>query len=240
MEPTVIIDIEALRFGWKPGELVLDIDSLAVEAGSRVFVEGPSGCGKSTLLNVLGGVVTALRGRVSVLGSDLSTMGRAARDRFRADHIGFIFQQFNLIPYLDVLENVTLPARFSPARRRRIAARGGTVRAEAERLLADLGMSVADAGGRRAAELSVGQQQRVAAARALLGSPEIVIADEPTSSLDAHHRRVFLELLETECGRAGATLVFVSHDVSLAPLFDRRISLPGINAAAREFGDSVP
>jgi putative ABC transport system ATP-binding protein len=239
MNASTIIELENLRFGWKRGELLLDIEALSIETGSRVFLQGPSGCGKSSLLNLLGAVVRPDRGTVRVLGHQLESLSQAARDRFRADHIGFIFQQFNLIPYLDVMENVLLASRFSRLRRQRIAARHMSPESEASRLLSDLGMADAAVRGQRATELSVGQQQRVAAARALFGSPEIVIADEPTSSLDTRHRAAFLSLLDQECRRSGATLVFVSHDPSLAAGFERHIDLPGINRVKAK-SDGVP
>jgi putative ABC transport system ATP-binding protein len=157
-------------------------------------------------------------------------MGGSARDRFQADHMGVIFQMFNLVPYLSVVENVTLPCRFS----RRRAARttdGGGPQSEALRLLSRLGISDPLL-QRPVTDLSVGQQQRVAAARALMGAPEVIIADEPTSSLDAGHRRSFIRLLFEECDKAKATLIFVSHDTSLAPLFHRTVQLNAINQAA--------
>ncbi|UCD67333.1 MAG: ATP-binding cassette domain-containing protein, partial [Betaproteobacteria bacterium] len=164
-------------------------------------------------------------GTVRVLGQDLAAMGGVGRDRFRADHIGFIFQMFNLIPYLSVIENVVLPCGFSAQRAERAAKASGGVEAEALRLLGHLDMATPDILDRRVTDLSVGQQQRVAAARALIGAPELVIADEPTSALDADRRLAFIELLFQECMRENATLVFVSHDAELAPLFDRAIEL---------------
>ncbi len=237
MPEQTVVDIENLVFGWREREPLLDIASLKVEAASRVFVQGPSGCGKSTLLNLLGGVITPRSGRLRVLGKDIARMRSANRDRFRADNVGFIFQQFNLVPYLGVIDNVLLAAQFSPARRAR-AARVNGLRQAAQDLLSRLGLRP-DASDARVTELSVGQQQRVAAARALFGDPALVIADEPTSSLDAGHRAAFLELLDDACRRSGATLVFVSHDESLASGFDRRISLPDINRASSA-GGSAP
>jgi putative ABC transport system ATP-binding protein len=231
MHASSIINIEALTFGWKRDQLTLDIDALSVNAGERVFVQGPSGCGKSTLLNLLGGVIVPRTGRISVLGEDLGRLGQSARDRFRADHVGFIFQQFNLVPYLGVIDNVLLAVHFSAARRSRIAANGMSTVDEARRLLTELGLGDPEQVARPVTELSVGQQQRVAAARALLGAPELVIADEPTSSLDTRHRESFLKLLDLECRRSNATLFFVSHDDTLARGFDRRINLPDINRA---------
>jgi putative ABC transport system ATP-binding protein len=223
-----LIDVHDVEFAWSPGgSAVLNIERLTVARGERLFLKGPSGSGKSTLLNLLGGVTVPRRGTVSVLGQDLTALSGAQRDRFRADHVGFIFQLFNLVPYLTVLDNVLLPLRFSHARR----GRTGDQRTEAERLITRLGLSpeVLD---RPATGLSVGQQQRVAAARALIGGPELVIADEPTSALDADTRALFIRLLLDECAGQGATLVFVSHDAALEPLFDRGLSLAEINRAA--------
>jgi len=174
-------------------------------------------------------VVAPREGTVRVLGQDIGALGSAARDRFRAEHIGFIFQMFNLIPYLSVVENVCLPCGFSDRRRLRATRAGASVEAEAVRLLDHLDMADAAVLRRPVTDLSVGQQQRVAAARALIGAPELVIADEPTSSLDADRRSAFLSLLFRECARNQTTLVFVSHDASLAAQFDRDISFAEIN-----------
>jgi putative ABC transport system ATP-binding protein len=180
------------------------------------------------LLSVLGGVLVPQSGRVEVLGNDLAKLSAAQRDRFRADHMGFVFQQFNLLPFLSVRENVQLPGQFSMRRRRAVAARS-TASAEADRLLWALNLSPDRFAEQRAGTLSVGQQQRVAVARALYGEPQILIADEPTSSLDAETRAVFLQLLFDECRRTRTTVVFVSHDLGLAPLFDRSVRLAAIN-----------
>jgi putative ABC transport system ATP-binding protein len=221
-----VIAVRDLRFAW-PGS---DADCLAVTAfdvaaGEAVFVHGPSGGGKSTLLGLLAGVLVPRTGAVSLAGVEWKALSPARRDAHRADHVGYIFQQFNLLPYLSVLDNVLLALRFS----RRRAARAG--RADAEALLEGVGLAPA-LWRRAAAQLSVGQQQRVAAARALLGRPEVVIADEPTSALDAPLRDAFMDLLLGQCRQAGSTLVFVSHDDRLAAHFDRRIALASLNSAA--------
>ena len=205
---------------------MLAIDELDIAAGEAVFLHGPSGCGKSTLLGLLAGVMLAREGSVRVMGQDWATLSGARRDAARADHLGYIFQQFNLLPYLSVLDNVRLPCRFSARR----AQRAGDAVATASTLLARVGLAE-DHWTRRADELSVGQQQRVAAARALIGTPELVIADEPTSALDAALRDGFMAVLLAQCREAGSTLVFVSHDERLAAHFDRRLSLPAINKA---------
>ena len=225
------IEIENLCFAWGRGAApVLRIERLQVARGERLFIEGPSGSGKSTLLSLVAGVVVPQEGRIRVNGQQLNGMASAARDRFRADQIGYIYQMFNLIPYLSIIENVTLPCRFSKIRRERAAGRNGDLMAEATRLLRNLGLEAQSFGNRSVTDLSVGQQQRVAAARALIGTPAIIIADEPTSALDAQHREAFIRLLFQECDREETTLVFVSHDTSLAGMFDRRIRLTDINA----------
>jgi putative ABC transport system ATP-binding protein len=230
MQPLVkpLLSIDNLRFGWLPGRPVLDIEHLHLDAGENLFLRGPSGSGKSTLLNLVGGVMAPQGGSIQLLGQALETLAPARRDRLRADHIGFVFQQFNLLPYFDAIDNIVLPCGFS---RRRAERAGGDPRARARELLQRLDLDPSGIAGRPAAELSVGQQQRVAAARALIGSPELVIADEPTSALDADSRDGFLALLFEECRRAQAALLFVSHDRSLETRFDRVVDLAAINRA---------
>ncbi|RFF26791.1 MULTISPECIES: ABC transporter ATP-binding protein [unclassified Wenzhouxiangella] len=223
-----VLDIEDLRFTW-PGqdEAVLAIERLTIAPGEKLFLHGPSGSGKSTLLAAIGALVVPQAGRIELCGQDLSSLSRGGRDRFRADHLGVIFQQFNLLPWLDVTANVTLPCRFSRARARR----AGDVEAAAARLLEGMDLE-SSLWHRRADQLSVGQQQRVAAARALIGQPDLVLADEPTSSLDADRRDRFLDLLFERIEEAGSALLFVSHDRQLAVRFDRVVDLPEINRAA--------
>lgn len=223
------IEATDLLYAWSGKAPVIDIERFTIARGERVFLRGPSGSGKSTLLGLLGGVLTPARGRVSLIGTDITALSAGDRDRFRGEHLGFIFQMFNLIPYLGVLENVLLPAQFSAARAARVPA--GDLAAEGRRLLAALGLGSPEYLQRPVTELSIGQQQRVAAARALLGRPEIIVADEPTSSLDHDAREDFLRLLMNECKAQGSTLLFVSHDTSLSPLFDRNLSLKEINRA---------
>ncbi len=218
-----LVGARALRYDWGSTPC-LDIPHLDLAPGEQVFLHGPSGSGKSTLLNLLAGVLVPQRGELRVLDTPFSSLPGAARDRFRADHIGLIFQQFNLIPYLSVLDNVMLPCRFSGRR----ATRAGAPREAAGQLLAQLDLDAA-LWTRPATALSVGQQQRVAAARALIGRPELVIADEPTSALDAARQAAFLDLLRRECAASGAALLFVSHDARLAAHFDRTLAMAEIN-----------
>lgn len=198
--------------------------SLEVAKGEHVFLIGPSGSGKTTLLNLITGVLAPSKGQIEILGQNLSAMRSASRDAFRADSFGIIFQLFNLIPYLSVIENVLLPLRFSAKRNRNI---DGSPEVAAVQLLKNLGLGDELFHKNRCADLSVGQQQRVAAARALLGSPEIIIADEPTSALDSDSREEFLGSLFTQCEAHNTTLLFVSHDSSLRNRFSRVLSLEG-------------
>ena len=232
MKDQPLLQVRSLRFGWQTKQApLLDIQALELSRGESLFLYGPSGCGKSSLLGLLGGVLLPQHGSVSVLGQDFSAMRGLQRDRFRVDHSGFIFQQFNLIPYLDVIDNVLLPCRFSKRRATRASASDGSPVRSAMRLLEALGLESTLA-RRKTIDLSVGQQQRVAAARALIGSPELLIADEPTSALDADAQHAFLSLLFSECAHAASTLVFVSHDRGLAGRFDRHIDLPALSRSS--------
>jgi putative ABC transport system ATP-binding protein len=223
---TPAIELEGLSFAYRTGEPVLEIESLVVPAGERVFLHGASGSGKTTLLGLLAGVLRADRGAVRILGTDLTPLGSATRDALRGEHMGYIFQMFNLVPYLSALENIVLPCRMNRRRRARVR---GSLEDEAARLAGRLeidGLLHVLPG-----ELSVGQQQRVAAARALVGRPQLVVADEPTSALDADRRDLFLDLLFDSCREAGTTLLFVSHDRGLENRFDRSLSLAQVNRA---------
>jgi len=231
-EPAVaasdIVRMSDVRFSWTGrNAFSLAISRFVLPARERLLLIGPSGSGKSTFLSLLCGIIAPQSGRIDILGTDITELGASARDAFRAEHFGVIFQMFNLLPYGTVIDNVLLPLSFAPQRRRRATART-TAEAEGARLLSRLGLEANLARGRSAANLSVGQQQRVAAARALIGSPELIVADEPTSALDRDRQVAFLDLLFTEAKEAGATLIMVSHDESLAGRFDRVMRLDEI------------
>ncbi len=227
-------EIEHLRFAW-PGshDDCLAIESLTVAAGETVFLYGPSGCGKSTLLSLMAGVLQCRRGNIALNGRSWSSLRPAQRDRYRVDHMGYIFQQFNLLPYLSVLDNTLAPCRFSSVRARAAILQSGTLQLAAQTWLGGMGLP-SQVWDRPARDLSVGQQQRVAAARALIGNPAMVIADEPTSALDENRRDEFLDLLLSSCQATNSALVFVSHDQRMAGRFQRRIALPDINQATPE------
>lgn len=214
--------LEDITFSWnpQPGSFSLRLDRFELAKGESVLLTGPSGSGKSTLLGMICGTLVPNQGNISVLGQSYSQLSGSARDRFRADHFGIIFQMFNLLPYLSILDNVLIPLHFSKKRKLRAD------ESEAIRILASLGLEQFDL--QKTSDLSVGQQQRVAAARAFIGAPEIIIADEPTSSLDEGRQADFMELLFAEKARTQASLLMVSHDLRLAERFDRVINLEDI------------
>jgi putative ABC transport system ATP-binding protein len=223
-----IVEISNVGFTW-PGRdaFSLSVAAFALPAGERMLLIGPSGSGKSTFLSLLCGILAPRKGRINILGTDITKLSASARDGFRAEHFGIIFQMFNLLPYGGVIDNVLLPLSFAPRRKQRATAMGSAAKTAA-RLLTQLGLEPHLARGRSAANLSVGQQQRVAAARALIGAPELIVADEPTSALDRDRQEAFLDLLFAQTAEAGSTLIMVSHDVSLAPRFDRVLRLDEI------------
>ncbi|MGI9477649.1 MAG: ABC transporter ATP-binding protein [Hyphomicrobiaceae bacterium] len=228
------VSLTELAYAW-PGAASFSImvEDFAVSTGETVLLLGQSGSGKSTLLSLVCGIFPPDRGRVIVDGVDFSTLGPSQRDRFRAEHIGVIFQLFNLLPYASAVDNVVLPIEFAPGRRAKLTA---SPRRAAIEILQGLGLprSVVEYGP--AAELSVGQQQRVAVARALIGAPSLIIADEPTSSLDGTSQARFLDLLFENVQNTGTTLIMVSHDERLAPRFDRTVLLSDIAEVKRGTG----
>lgn len=231
------VSLNNLIFRWSGQQkIILDIPNFEVAAGEHIFIEGPSGSGKSTLLGLIAGILSPSIGTVTVNGIGLNNLSLSKRDIFRGDYIGCIFQQFNLIPYLSVMENVLIPCHLSRIRHQQAKQQASDPHAAARMLLERLDLSP-DLWCKTVSQLSVGQQQRVAAARALIGKPSIVIADEPTSSLDANRRKAFLSLLLKECKETGSTLFFVSHDQALAEEFPVNINLNELNKAKTAKGD---
>ncbi len=218
------VDIKNLSFAYPGQSPVLKIDSLSIEKGSRIFLYGPSGCGKTTFLNLISGVLSCSQGEVNILGKNLKNMHSGQKDFFRGSHLGYIFQSFNLIPYLSAYENIMLPIKVNSERRKRIE---GNPREKATQLAQEL--NIIDLLEKRVTELSIGQQQRVAAARALLGRPSLLVADEPTSALDSQNTKEFMSLLMKEWEKEKWTLIFVSHDERLKSYFERSLSLPDLN-----------
>lgn len=224
-----MIQIKNLKFKYPSSKnLVLDVPDFSISKGEKIFLFGPSGCGKTTFLEILAGINSPNEGSIQINGQHTTQMTANERDAFRSDHIGYIFQSFNLIPYLNVEENITLPLHLSLQKRQHVA------RADESAAALDICkfLGIEDIFNKPVTELSVGQQQRVAAARAILGKPELILADEPTSALDYDHREKFIKLLFALCEKYGTTVLFVSHDRSLEKLFDRSLSLKNINKAS--------
>jgi len=222
-----IVELDQLRYRWQgQSKDILHIPELNIAQGEHVFLRGESGSGKTTLLNLLAGILTPSDGHIRLLEHDFHHASSMKRDRFRADHMGVIFQQFNLLPYLSVTENVTLPCHFSARRRDK----SGDTEQSAIQLLDHLQLDESLRNS-MVTSLSVGQQQRVAVARALIGQPEIIIADEPTSALDTGTRDRFIELLFSKAEAQKSTIIFVSHDPHIAEHFPRVIELSEINKA---------
>lgn len=213
------IQIENCQFRYQPDsdKALLQIAHWQVEKGETIFVFGPSGSGKSTLLNLLGGILLPQQGLITLDDVDLNQLSHRQRDAYRARHIGMVFQRFNLIPYLTVLENIQLASYFS--RQDKTA-----LRQRIQHLMQELQLEV-NLLNQPASQLSVGQQQRVAIVRALINQPELLIVDEPTSALDSDTRDSFISLLLNQVASANATLIFVSHDRGLAPHFSRQLDI---------------
>lgn len=219
-----VVEISSLEFKWKEADSwSLTVDELSINRGEKVFLYGPSGSGKTTLLDLLTGIHAQKKGSIKILGKELNALSARQRDQFRADHLGFIFQQFNLLPYLNLLDNVLISCNFSKLRHQK-AIEALPLKQTAENLLSSLGIAK-ELHAKPASQISVGQQQRVAIARSLIGNPEIIIADEPTSSLDSEARDAFIGLLLKQVEQANSTIIFVSHDTELAKYFDKSISI---------------
>ncbi len=221
------IQLQRLEFRWpQQTQAVLSIEQLHIAQGEHCFINGPSGSGKSTLLNLMAGIVSPQQGQIKLLDTEFSNLSAHKRDRFRADHLGIIFQQFNLLPYLSVEQNIMLPLSFSTHRARKEPQ--ATERMQALMAALQLPKTLCQ---QPANQLSIGQQQRVAVARAMMGKPEIIIADEPTSALDTDNRDRFIEELFNTADQFNSTVVFVSHDTQLANHFSRQLDLTTLNQA---------
>ncbi|MEP2784299.1 MAG: ABC transporter ATP-binding protein [Pseudoruegeria sp.] len=220
--PVLHVSDAAFRWSGQIG-FSLAIPDLRVAPHETVLLLGESGSGKSTLLSLICGTLLPDSGSVCVAGTDLTTLSGGARDTFRAEQIGVIFQQFNLLPFGSVLDNILLPLRFAPERRKR----AGDAKHTASDLCSALGLPP-ELITAKAGALSVGQQQRVAVARALIGRPPLIVADEPTSALDANSQAAFLDLLFKQTAESTSSLLMVSHDPRLGDRFDRVIRMEDI------------
>ncbi len=216
-----IIKIDSVRFYWsKKSNFKIFVPNLEIKKGEKVLLLGESGSGKTTLLSLMCGFLNPLSGNISINGNTINQLSSKTRDEYRADNIGIIFQQFNLLPYANVVDNVLLPLYFSKVRSNNVSNKKEKVIELFKQLrLPD------DIAQFRASSLSMGQQQRVAVARALIGNPSLIIADEPTSSLDADAQKIFLNLIFEQISENNSTLLMVSHDKSLSNQFDRLIDI---------------
>jgi ABC-type lipoprotein export system ATPase subunit len=214
--PVLEVDNLAFRYAARPGAgdapWELRVPSLRLEPGEQVLMVSPSGAGKSTLLNLIAGLLDPASGTVSVRGQNIHALRGAARDAFRGRHVGMIFQTFNLLVGFSAVENVMAALLFAGVPEREH-------RAKAAAMLERLGVPRIDA---PVEDMSVGQQQRVAVARALVVGPALVLADEPTASLDPANARAALDLIQSACRDANAALLCVSHDPTFAERFARR------------------
>lgn len=201
---------------------VINISSWSIVAGEHVFIFGPSGSGKSTLLGLLSGLISPSEGEIMIHGQRLDKMTNNQQDKFRANHIGYVFQQFNLLPYLNAIDNIRLASHFSKS------ASKASIQTEIKALLNSLNMPE-KYWQQPISSLSIGQQQRIAIARALINKPVLLIADEPTSSLDRNNTDSFMALLMSIVESNDITLLFVSHDISLSHYFKRVESFNKIN-----------
>lgn len=222
-KPVQAISLENVSYQYPKSKSKLSFSHWQVSQGERLFLYGPSGSGKTTLLNLLAGIITPDSGTVSLLDKPFSALSEGKRDKYRARHIGVVFQQFNLITHLTVAQNILLAAYFA----------GGQSPGDEQlkSLITALQLPI-EVLNKKASQLSVGQQQRVAIARALINQPEILLVDEPTSALDADARDAFMRLLTELCEQHHTTLIFVSHDQSLSQYLDKSVALSAITAPA--------
>ena len=212
-----MIRVEDLSFSYSSGAFRLRVSQLSLREGERLAIVGPSGSGKTTLLNLIAGILTPETGCIEVAGTNVSGLPNAARRRFRASHIGFVFQDFALLDYLSARQNILYPYRITPALKLDSAARG---RAEA---LAEA-CGIGDKLDRHPEALSQGEQQRVAICRALVTQPKLILSDEATGNLDPESKGRILDLLFEQAASAGTTVLAVTHDHELLPRFERVIN----------------
>jgi len=222
--PPPALVIENLKKGFRSPEgevtTIVDIAAFQLNRGEQIALRGMSGSGKTTMLNLVAGILKPDHGRIVVAGREITVLSESDRDRFRAETIGYVFQTFNLLQGFSALENVMLGMMFGR----------GADRPAAAKLLDRVGL-----GSRvhyKPRQLSVGQQQRVAVARALANAPQLVLADEPTGNLDPRHASEALQLIREVCHESGAALLLVSHDPEVLGQFSRVDELSHINRAA--------
>ncbi len=225
-----MVHIEQLRFRYRHSDFVLRVPDLAITRGSTVAFTGPSGSGKTTLLNLIAGIRTPDHGRITVEGIRVNALNETARRAFRVRRLGLVFQEFELIEYLSVLDNILIPYRIGAGLRLERSTRERAIK------LARI-VGIESKLSRYVGRLSHGEKQRVALCRALLIRPRLLLADEPTGSLDPANKVRVIDLLLECAGEVEATLVMVTHDHDLLDRFDRIVDFTGFHAAAAP-GDS--
>jgi putative ABC transport system ATP-binding protein len=225
------LELRQIEFAWpnqtKP---LFVIPELSLQQGQTLFIGGPSGSGKSSLLSLIAGIQLPRQGSCQVLGTSLKQLSSSERDRFRGEHLGLIFQQFNLLPFLTVEENIELPSKLFASRLQKSTQLFGSVQRHIDTLCTELHLQPS-LRRRQARLLSVGEQQRVAAARALLGCPALIVADEPTSALDEDNKLDFLNLLLSTASAQNTSVVTVSHDMRIASNFDHVFQMPKMESS---------
>ena len=220
------LELRHIEFAWpNQAKSLFVIPELSLQQGQTLFIGGPSGSGKSSLLSLIAGIQLPRHGSCQVLGTSLSQLSASERDKFRGEHLGLIFQQFNLLPFLTVEENIELPSKLFASRFQKSTQLLGSVQNHIDTLCNALHLQPS-LRGRQARLLSVGEQQRVAAARALLGCPALIVADEPTSALDEDNKLDFLNLLLSTASAQNTSVVTVSHDMRIASKFDHVFQMP--------------
>jgi ABC-type lipoprotein export system ATPase subunit len=228
-----MVRVAELQFRYGEGEFVLRVPELVVERGETAAVIGPSGTGKTTLLHLIAGIAVPQAGRVVTGGTQVAALDDASRRDFRVRHIGLVFQEFELLEHLDVLDNILLPYRIN-----RTLHLEAAVRERAVRLARSVG--IGDKLGRLANRLSQGERQRAAVCRALVTEPELLLADEPTGNLDPANKGRVLDILFDYATRQGATLVTVTHDHDLLGRFGRVIDFKQFHPADPADREATP
>ncbi|AMO55952.1 hypothetical protein GZ77_07385 [Endozoicomonas montiporae] len=231
MSETLAIDIQDLKLAFN-GRDCIDIPSLQIHNGEVVLLFGENGSGKTTLMKLLSGLLEPDSGKVRVLGRNLTQMSRSEKDHFRADHIGYVFQSLNLMPYLTALENILLPCGFSPRKQQIVDSAELSGEYEAYQLMARLKLEDPMRLRHKTDQLSKGLQQRVAVARALIGNPSLILADEPASAMGSYSQRLVYELLIEHARENNTTLICITHNKEANPLFERHINMKDINKNA--------
>ena len=231
MSEQLAIDIKNLKLAFD-GHNCIDIPSLQIHNGDAVMLFGENGSGKTTLMKLLSGLLEPDSGSVHILGRNLTNMKRREKDHFRADQVGYIFQSLHLMPYLTALENILLPCGFSSRKKQIVDGAELSREYEAYQLMARLKLEDPSRLRHKTEQLSKGLQQRIAVARALIGNPSLILADEPASTMGSYSQRLVYELLIEHARETNATLICITHNKEANPLFEHHLNMKDINRSA--------